>query len=67
MLGRGTATYDGAAIASAVVQQLAEVLSCRTFFSTHYHFIMDQFTDNPHVQLGHMVKDIIGCTQAMWL
>ena len=54
-IGRGTATYDGAALASAVVKQLAEVMQCRTLFSTHYHFLMDQFMGNPYVQLGHMV------------
>ena len=54
-LGRGTATYDGAAIASAVVKRLAEEVTCRTLFSTHYHFIMDQFTSSSCVQLGHMV------------
>lgn len=54
-IGRGTATYDGAAIASAVVQQLAQVLRCRTLFSTHYHFLVDQFVGNSCVQLGHMV------------
>ena len=52
--GRGTATYDGAAIASAVVQQLTEV-GCRTLFSTHYHFLVHQFIGDPHVGLGHMV------------
>uniref|UniRef100_A0A4W6F2L8 MutS homolog 6 (E. coli) n=1 Tax=Lates calcarifer TaxID=8187 RepID=A0A4W6F2L8_LATCA len=36
-LGRGTATYDGTAIASAVVKELAEKICCRTLFSTHYH------------------------------
>ncbi len=55
-LGRGTATYDGAAIATAVVLQLAESIKCRTLFSTHYHFLVDQFIGNPRVQLGHMVS-----------
>uniref|UniRef100_A0A672P838 DNA mismatch repair proteins mutS family domain-containing protein n=1 Tax=Sinocyclocheilus grahami TaxID=75366 RepID=A0A672P838_SINGR len=36
-LGRGTATYDGTAIASAVVKELSEKICCRTLFSTHYH------------------------------
>lgn len=53
--GRGTATYDGAAIACAVLQHLAQVLRCRTLFSTHYHFIVDQFVDTACIQLGHMV------------
>ncbi|RXG58888.1 DNA mismatch repair protein Msh6 [Armadillidium vulgare] len=35
-LGRGTATYDGTAIAHSVVDALMKV-KCRTLFSTHYH------------------------------
>ena len=35
-LGRGTATFDGTAIAYAVVDDLAG-RRCRTLFSTHYH------------------------------
>ena len=33
-LGHGTATYDGTAIACAVVKELAEKIKCRTLFST---------------------------------
>lgn len=53
--GRGTATYDGTAIASAVVHDLASRLKCRTFFSTHYHSLVDDFSTNAGVKLGHMV------------
>ena len=35
-LGRGTATYDGTAIAGAVVTHLLEARA-RTLFATHYH------------------------------
>ena len=35
-LGRGTATYDGTAIAGAVVTHLLETRA-RTLFATHYH------------------------------
>lgn len=35
-IGRGTATYDGMAIAQAVAEHLAH-LGCRTLFATHYH------------------------------
>lgn len=55
LLGRGTATYDGTAIASAVVKELAERIKCRTIFSTHYHSLVEQFTGNPFITLGHMV------------
>ncbi|XP_037541045.1 DNA mismatch repair protein Msh6 [Nematolebias whitei] len=53
-LGRGTATYDGTAIASAVVKELAEKICCRTLFSTHYHSLVEDYTNNPAVRLGHM-------------
>ncbi|MCP5405717.1 MAG: DNA mismatch repair protein MutS [Pseudomonadaceae bacterium] len=36
-LGRGTATYDGLAIAWACVEHIAQELGCRTLFATHYH------------------------------
>ena len=38
-IGRGTSTYDGLAIARAVVEHLhhAPRLGCRTVFATHYH------------------------------
>nr|XP_023676866.1 DNA mismatch repair protein Msh6 [Paramormyrops kingsleyae] len=53
-LGRGTATYDGTAIASAVVKELAEKICCRTLFSTHYHSLVEDHSQNPAVKLGHM-------------
>jgi DNA mismatch repair protein MutS len=36
-IGRGTATFDGLAIAWAVVEYLNEVTQCRALFATHYH------------------------------
>ncbi len=36
-IGRGTATYDGLALAWAVVEHLHEVVRCRGLFATHYH------------------------------
>ena len=36
-IGRGTATYDGLAIAWAALEHLHEVSACRTLFATHYH------------------------------
>jgi DNA mismatch repair protein MutS len=38
-VGRGTSTYDGMAIAWAVVEALVapEGIGCRTLFATHYH------------------------------
>ncbi|XP_030829946.1 DNA mismatch repair protein Msh6 [Strongylocentrotus purpuratus] len=53
-LGRGTATYDGTAIATAVVKELSEVVGCRTLFSTHYHSLVEEFSHDPNIRLGHM-------------
>ncbi|KAM8810267.1 DNA mismatch repair protein Msh6 isoform 1-T1 [Eudromia elegans] len=53
-LGRGTATFDGTAIASAVVKELAEKIRCRTLFSTHYHSLVEDYSHSPAVRLGHM-------------
>ena len=36
-IGRGTATYDGLAIAWAALEHLHAVNGCRTLFATHYH------------------------------
>lgn len=36
-IGRGTSTYDGLAIAWAVVEAMHDQLRCRTLFATHYH------------------------------
>jgi DNA mismatch repair protein MutS len=36
-IGRGTSTYDGLAIAWAVVEAMHDDIGCRTLFATHYH------------------------------
>ncbi|KAH9890684.1 muts domain V-domain-containing protein [Cubamyces lactineus] len=35
-LGRGTSTFDGMAIAGAVLQHLVQTVKCKTLFITHY-------------------------------
>ena len=40
-VGRGTATYDGLAIAWAAVEHLHEKNRCRGIFATHYHELTD--------------------------
>lgn len=36
-IGRGTATYDGMALAQAILEYVHEKIGCITLFSTHYH------------------------------
>ncbi|MBI1278004.1 MAG: DNA mismatch repair protein MutS [Anaerolineaceae bacterium] len=46
-VGRGTSTYDGLAIARAVVEHIHNNprLNCRTLFATHYH----ELTEMPNI------------------
>ena len=46
-IGRGTSTYDGLAIARAVIEYLHNNprLNCRTLFATHYH----ELTELPNI------------------
>ena len=50
-LGRGTATYDGTAIAGAVVSHLLEARA-RTLFATHYHSLAVE--ERPGMRSAHM-------------
>src|SRR5690606_38630513 len=38
-VGRGTATYDGMALAEAIVEHLHDRVGCRGLFATHYHHL----------------------------
>jgi DNA mismatch repair protein MutS len=40
-IGRGTATYDGLALAWAVVEHIHSVTRAKTLFATHYHELTD--------------------------
>lgn len=55
-LGRGTSTFDGTAIACAVVNKLASDTRCRSLFSTHYHSLVEQFAGDPRILPYHMVS-----------
>ena len=38
-IGRGTATFDGMAIAQSIIEYIVKNVHAKTFFSTHYHEI----------------------------
>ena len=40
-LGRGTATFDGMALAQSIIEYIHEKIQGKTFFSTHYHELTD--------------------------
>lgn len=53
-LGRGTSTFDGVAIAEAVLHYLIHVTRACVLFSTHYNMLCDTFSPNPVVKLCYM-------------
>ena len=51
-LGRGTSTYDGMALAGAIIKYVSNHIGCKTLFSTHYHELTKMENDkikNVHV------------------
>jgi DNA mismatch repair protein MutS len=53
-VGRGTSTYDGLAIAWAVVEAVHEVNRCRCLFATHYHELTRLAETLPALSLHHV-------------
>ena len=54
-IGRGTATYDGMALAQAIIEYANYKIKCKILFSTHYHeltYLEDElsFLRNVHVK-----------------
>ena len=53
-VGRGTSTYDGLALAWAVVEAVHEVNRCRCLFATHYHELTRLAETLPSLSLHHV-------------
>ncbi|GJE94869.1 MutS family DNA mismatch repair protein [Phanerochaete sordida] len=57
-LGRGTSTYDGMAIAGAVLHELATHTLSLSFFATHYGSLTDDFAYHPNIRTMHMATHV---------
>jgi DNA mismatch repair protein MutS len=53
-IGRGTSTFDGMALAQAMVEYIATVIQCKTIFSTHYHELTQLETSLPQIRNMHV-------------
>lgn len=53
-LGRGTATYDGMALAQAIIEYLAKHLHATTVFATHYHELTALSEAYPAIENVHV-------------
>ena len=53
-IGRGTSTYDGLAIAWAVVEYLHSRTTAKTLFATHYHELTELADHLPSVKNQHV-------------
>lgn len=53
-IGRGTSTYDGIAIAQAIVEYIHNRIYAKTLFSTHYHELTFLEEELPHLKNVHV-------------
>lgn len=53
-LGRGTSSYDGVAVAQAVLHHVASHVGCVGFFATHYHSLATEFENHPEIEPRRM-------------
>lgn len=59
-LGRGTATYDGMALAQSIIEYIHNHIRAKTMFATHYHELTDlsnQLTELVNVHVATLEKD----------
>ena len=62
-IGRGTATYDGMALAQAMIEYIDSAIHAKTLFSTHYHELTEleeehKSMKNVHVDVREKNKEI---------
>uniref|UniRef100_UPI00403F988D DNA mismatch repair protein MutS n=1 Tax=Candidatus Enterococcus willemsii TaxID=1857215 RepID=UPI00403F988D len=59
-LGRGTATYDGMALAQAIIEYIHQEVRAKTLFSTHYHELTvldEELAHLRNIHVGAVEKD----------
>ena len=59
-IGRGTATYDGMALAEAIIEFVHDKVGAKTLFSTHYHELTaleDRLEKLKNVHVGAVEED----------
>ncbi|KAK1068571.1 DNA mismatch repair protein msh6, partial [Friedmanniomyces endolithicus] len=64
-LGRGTSSYDGVAVAQAVLHHVATHVGALGYFATHYHSLAAEFASHPEiapkrmaVRVEHDIRDV---------
>lgn len=53
-LGRGTATFDGMALAQSIIEYIHDKIGAKTLFSTHYHELTDLENTLEHLKNVHV-------------
>ena len=56
-IGRGTSTYDGLALAQAMIEYVAQTSHAKTLFSTHYHELTTLDQALPNLKNVHVAAD----------
>ncbi|MCE5037213.1 DNA mismatch repair protein MutS [Staphylococcus haemolyticus] len=56
-IGRGTSTYDGLALAQAMIEYVAQTSHAKTLFSTHYHELTTLDQELPSLKNVHVAAD----------
>ncbi|MCE0454792.1 DNA mismatch repair protein MutS [Staphylococcus sp. HMSC62B09] len=56
-IGRGTSTYDGLALAQAMIEYVAQTSHAKTLFSTHYHELTTLDQELPNLKNVHVAAD----------
>ncbi|KAF2721828.1 DNA mismatch repair protein Msh6 [Polychaeton citri CBS 116435] len=57
-LGRGTSSYDGVAVAQAVLHHVATYVGALGYFATHYHSLPTEFASHPQIRAKRMAVHV---------